>query len=102
MGGADRYMKHIKEDIKSGNFHPIYLLYGEEDYLVRNYKEQLIQAITGGDEMNFSSYQGEGIDFNELMDTANTLPFFAEYRLILLEDTKLFKKANDEPLLLVQ
>lgn len=88
-------MKQIKEDIKSGNFHPIYLLYGEEDYLVRNYKEQLVHSITGGDEMNFSSYQGDGIDLNELMDTANTLPFFADYRLILLEDTKLFKKAND-------
>lgn len=88
-------MKQIKEDIKSGNFHPIYLLYGEEDYLVRNYKEQLVNSITGGDEMNYSSYQGDGIDLNELMDTANTLPFFADYRLILLEDTKLFKKAND-------
>lgn len=88
-------MKQIKEDIKSGNFHPMYLLYGEEDYLVRNYKEQLVHSITGGDEMNFSTYQGDGIDFNELMDTANTLPFFAEYRLILLEDTKLFKKANE-------
>ena len=76
-------MKQIKEDIKSGNFHPMYLLYGEEDYLVKSYKEKLIKAITGGDEMNFSTYQGDGIDFNALMDTANTLPFFSEPRTIL-------------------
>ena len=34
-------MKTIDADIKSGNFAPAYLLYGEEAYLKRQYKEKV-------------------------------------------------------------
>lgn len=31
-------MKSIDADIKKGNFSPVYLLYGEESYLKKQYK----------------------------------------------------------------
>lgn len=89
-------MKRLKEDIRNQSFHRAYLLYGEEEYLVRLYRDQLKKAVLGGeDEMNFTSYQGDGIDLSEVRDMAQTLPFFGEYRLILMEDSRLFKKANE-------
>jgi DNA polymerase III subunit delta len=90
-------MKTIMADIKSGNFHSCYLIYGEESYLVRQYTDNLIDAITGRDDsMNFSRFQGKNVDENAVIDLAETLPFFAEHRLILVEDSGLFKSSPDK------
>lgn len=89
-------MKRIQEDIKNRAFHSVYLLYGEESYLVRLYRDKLKQAVLdGADEMNYSNFQGAGIDLSEVREIAETLPFFQDYRVIVLEDTKLFKSANE-------
>ena len=34
-------MKSLNEDLKTGQFKQIYLLYGEEGYLKRQYRDQL-------------------------------------------------------------
>lgn len=89
-------MKRIKEDIKNHTFHSVYLFYGEEDYLKRMYRDKLKQAILpDGDEMNYSFYEGKGIDILQLQETADTLPFFSDFRLILVEHSGWFKSAND-------
>ena len=46
--------------------------------------------------MNYAYYEGKGININEVIDLAETLPFFAERRLIILEDTGLFKSSSSE------
>lgn len=90
-------MKSIDEDIKTGQFQNIYLLYGEEVYLKRQYKEKLLQALVSeGDTMNFSSYEGKDISQGELIDLAETLPLFAERRVILVEDSGFFKNSSEE------
>ena len=90
-------MKNIQEDIKTGNFKQAYLLYGEEAYLKQQYKHNLIKALNpDGDTMNFSHYEGKGTDVKQLIDLCETMPFFAERRVILLEDTGFFKNKCDE------
>lgn len=46
--------------------------------------------------MNFSRYEGKGIDVGELIRQADTMPFFAEKRLILVEDSGFFKASSEE------
>ena len=41
-------MKTIDEDIKSGQFKKIYLLYGDEAYLKKQYKDKLKKALEIG------------------------------------------------------
>lgn len=90
-------MKIIDEDIRKNEFKNIYLLYGEETYLKRQYKEKLIHALVPeGDTMNFSSYEGKEINPKELIDLAETLPFFADRRVILVEDSGFFKNSCEE------
>ncbi len=90
-------MKSIQEDIKTGNFKQSYLLFGEEAYLKHQYKEKLLNALNpDGDTMNFSRYEGKGVDVKQLIDLCETMPFFAERRIILLEDTGFFKNKCDE------
>lgn len=89
-------MKTLVEDIKSGQFKNVYLICGEEEYLKLNYKKQFIKAIAGDDTMNLGMYEGKNIDINEVIDTAETFPFFAEHRLIVMEGTGLFKSGGEQ------
>ena len=90
-------MKRIDEDIANGQFQNIYLLYGEEEYLKLQYKNKLIAALVNeGDNMNFSKYTDTGINVNQVIDQAETMPFFAEHRVILIENSGFGKKMPDE------
>lgn len=90
-------MKTIDNDIKFGNIKRAYLLYGEERYLLRQYKEKLKRAIVDeSDSMNFSSFEGENLNEKEIIDLAETLPFFADRRLIMIEGSGLFKKGGED------
>lgn len=91
-------MQELNQDIKDRIFKKAYLLYGEESFLKRSYKNRLKEAITGGDTMNFNYFEGKGIDVAELISLADTMPFFAEKRLILIEDSGFFKSAAAEDL----
>lgn len=89
-------MQRIIQDIKEQTFQNVYLLFGEEDYLRKQYREKLCNALIDvTDTMNFSRYEGKDVDQNEIVDLAGTLPFFAEHRVIFLSKTGWFKNAND-------
>lgn len=89
-------MKKIKEDIKNKTFKRVYLLYGTEEYLKRLYKNKLKEAVLAdSDAMNLAEYAGKGIDEKEVREFADTLPFFADYHLVILENTGWFKSATD-------
>ena len=90
-------MKSLNEDLKTGKFKQIYLLYGEEAYLKKQYKERFVKAMLPvGDTMNYACYEGKNTDIKEVIDLAETLPFFAERRLILFEDTGFFKSSGSD------
>ena len=93
-------MKRITQDIKSGQFSNIYLLYGEEAYLRRQYRDNLRKALVPEeDTMNCTIYSGKDINVNEMIDMAGTMPFFAERRVIIVENSGLLKSAANERLL---
>ncbi len=99
-------MKTIDEDIKTGNFKQIYLFYGEEGYLKKQYRDKLKAALNAqadggmmggmGSDMNFNAFEGKDINPKEIIDLAETLPFFAERRVILIENSGFFKNACEE------
>ena len=90
-------MKTIDNDIKMGQLKNVYLLYGTEDYLKRQYRDKLKHALVEPDDtMNFSAYEGKNINPKELIDLSETLPFFKEKRMILVENSGFFKNSCDD------
>ncbi len=87
-------MQTLNQDIREHSFRPVYLLYGEETFLKNSYKNRLKEAIIGDDTMNFAAFEGKGLDGDELIRLADTMPFFAERRLILIENSGYFKNAS--------
>lgn len=89
-------MQRLNQDIKTGQLNQIYLLFGEEAYLRKQYRDRLKEAIIGDDTMNYHYYEGKNISVGEIIDQAETMPFFADKRLIILENSGLFKGGGEE------
>lgn len=89
-------MRNINQDIKDQTYKRIYLLYGDEAYLRRQYKDRLKQGICGDDTMNYSYFEGKSAKAEEIMAMLDTMPFFADRRLVVIENSGFFKSANEK------
>jgi DNA polymerase-3 subunit delta len=87
-------MSVLNEQIKNGSYKRLYLLYGDEKYLVNQYRDKLLSAITDvNDTMNFCRFVGEKINQIEVVDFCETMPFLAERRVVLVEGSGFFKNS---------
>ena len=90
-------MKSINEDIKNNNYKQAYLLYGEEAYLLKQYKDKLLKGLNPNDDgMNCSFFEGKGIDIKKIIDLGETIPFLSERRTIVISDSGFFKNQCDD------
>ncbi len=89
-------MQQLIQDLKNQTYKQMYLLYGEEDYLRKQYRDKLKEALVSPDDtMNYHYYEGKDINVGEIIDLAETLPFFADKRVIILENSGLCKSGGD-------
>lgn len=87
----------INRHIETGSFEKVYLLYGEEKYLILQYRDKLLKAITDTDDtMNFSRFVGDKPDTREIIEFCETMPFLADRRVVLVEESGLFKTSCEE------
>ena len=87
----------LAEDLRSGSFHRVYLLYGSESYVQARALNKLLSALVPQeDDMNFTRLDEKNATPEQLIPLAETLPFFAERRVILVSDSGLFKKSCPE------
>lgn len=90
-------MEQLLQDLKQQNFKNVYLLCGEEAYLRNQYKKRLRDALVAeGDTMNYSYYEGKDVNPRAVIDMAETLPFFADRRVLMIENSGFFKNKSDE------
>lgn len=89
-------MNRIDEDIKNSAFSNLYLLYGQEDYLRVFYRDKLKHALlTEEDQMNYAYFEGKELQVGEVQSIANTMPFFSEHRVVIVENSGLLKTQSD-------
>lgn len=89
-------MKKIVQDIKNNEIGRFYLLYGPEGYLKLQYRDKLVNALVSKDDnMNYTVFDGKGFDSKGFLDMGETLPFFSDNRVIVVENSGIFKKSSD-------
>ncbi len=88
-------MKALKDEIKNNNLAKCYLFYGEETYLLKMYENKIRKLFSNEFDagMNINVFNGAE-DINSIIDAAETLPFFADKRLVLVKDSGLFAKGR--------
>lgn len=90
-------MNQINQDISENTIKQFYLLFGVEDYLKKQYKDKLVKALVDiEDTMNFHYMEGSGISVLHVLETGETLPFFSDARVIVLENSGWFKKSPED------
>ncbi len=89
-------IKIINEDIKSGEFARLYLFCGEEEYLKRQFLKNLTEALVDpSDSMNYAVFKTDAAKADDIVQTCQSLPFFADRRVCLVDDSGFFKKGNE-------
>lgn len=79
--------------IKKGQLAPVYLLYGEEEYLLHETKQLLIQHVISEEEMdfNFSLHDlADDANLEAAIEDAESFPFMGEKRLVFIEGAMFF------------
>lgn len=69
-------MQTLNQDIKEKTFKRVYLLFGDEPFLVNSYRKRLREAIAGDDTMNYNYFEGKGPDVKEVISLADIHAFF--------------------------
>lgn len=80
--------KTLKKHIADGSFKPLYLIYGDEKYLVRHYTDKLVEKAAGKKPSEFSLHRFDGftLDLPRLQAAVLMVPFMSERCCVLLED----------------
>lgn len=85
----------ISNNLASKEYKQAYLLYGSESYLRSFYKNAIKAAcVNPSDNLNYSYFEGAGTDPNEVAGLLSTMPFLADYRVIVVENTGWMSKVN--------
>lgn len=93
--------KQLKANIRSGEFLPVYVIYGDEDYLKKSYADLLCEKAVAKDffDFNYQAFDGKNLDFKDVFDAAIMLPLMSERRCVFVRDAKL-EAMNDADLAL--
>jgi len=92
-------MKELERQLKQNNISSCYLFYGTEQYLKTRYMNLLKKTIleTSAETMNLYIFEGNKQTISTILDSADTLPFLSEKRLIIVKESELFQtgRKND-------
>ena len=94
-----KYEDLIKS-VKQGKLLPLYLFFGEEEFLIQESVDLIIsKAIDpGARDFNFNMVYCKGSSGNEIVNLAQTFPFMSERRLVIAKEIEALKAADLEEL----
>lgn len=83
----------LKSQIKSCKLNNLYLLYGEEKYLISHYTSKLIDVALNGtiNDFNFKKFKDSNISVDSLEESIEVLPFLSSKKCIVVSDLELEK-----------
>lgn len=89
--------KCFKKHISSKKFNNIYVIFGDEKYLVKHYTQELVTAVAGKEpsEFAFHSFNSEA-DVQSVSDAICVVPFMAEYNCVLVNDMDINKLSKEQ------
>lgn len=89
----------LKQELNQGLIRPVYLFYGNEPYLIRQYCSQITKlAVPDGSFQEFNLFRTDKMDAEQIAQFLQTPPVFADKKLMILRDTGVFQspKAADK------
>ncbi len=86
----------LKGHIKSNNFAPCYVIFGEEHYLIKNYINKMISSVVEAcEEFNINQFDG-AVKIQNVYDAVMAFPMMSPRRVVTLCDFPVDKVAASE------
>ncbi len=79
--------EEFEKELREGDTGPLYYIFGDEPYLVEKGVKLLLDKAVSAEfrEFNLNVYHGAEAKGEEIVETAQTLPMFAERRVVLVK-----------------
>lgn len=86
----------LQKNLKMGSIQSVYLLHGEEPYLIMQYQEEILAALLTPQErdMNLTVFDQDPL-LAEFKSVAEMFPFFGGRNVVLVRNTRLFSAAKN-------
>ena len=84
---------NILREIQANKVLPVYLLCGEENFLIEGTLKQMLDHLLPPEtrDFNLSFLEGPDVTTQEILSQADTYPVMSEWRVVVVRDTGLFK-----------
>ncbi len=94
---AKESFQQLQKNLRDKTPARMYLLYGEDRFL-RNFSFKRVCTLLGADpeDMNTTVLEGKSATQEAIIEQAETLPFFAEKRVILIKESELVQAGSDK------
>jgi len=88
MQNSPSRQSSLIQDIKAGKIAPIYLIAGEEAFLVTETVKQLLDLLldSGSRDFNLDIFDGSQISVREILSAVEVYPVIADWRVVLVND----------------
>jgi DNA polymerase-3 subunit delta len=93
--------QELHKQLATGALAPVYFLYGDEPFLAERTSQRIMERAVDPSmkDFNLNIYYGSDCKGTEILDTAQTLPMFAERRVVLVRRAEGLPAATQEGLL---
>ncbi len=83
--------KSLKQHIRGAEFLPVYIIYGDEDYLKKNFADLLVAKMVDPtfESLNYQRLDGKDLDLKDVFEQAMIVPMMSDRRCIVIDDYKL-------------
>ena len=85
-------LKQTIAEIQKGKILPVYVVLGDENYVMKEAAQRMIEALLPGKEkdLNLEVVEGAEEDWERIIPSLQTYPWFGQRRVIVVKDTKVF------------
>jgi DNA polymerase-3 subunit delta len=100
MEPASAGLKKVLEEIEAGEIKPVYLVSGDDEFLIREAINGIIDSLLPGKtrELNLQVFETEE-DWQQIIQSLNTFGWLRARRVIVVKDSRIFvSKFNVENL----
>lgn len=87
-------LTNIWKKIKQGDIAPVYLLVGEESYLINETMTKLKDALSQSGEIEVMNFDLDEVPVDYVIDEADTIPFFSEKKLVVAKNASFLKSTE--------
>ncbi|SDW89596.1 DNA polymerase III, delta subunit [Paenibacillus sp. CF384] len=89
-------MKDVMKELKAGTIRPVYVLYGKDRYRMRQFVSSLTDKLLPAEEreLGLIKFDTSETPIEEAVAEAETLPFFASRKLVLIRDSSVLAAAQ--------